>query len=214
MNAFISVAGIYNLDPSIFDGLVIPQQLDRDTLIANILVETMELETLYPHADILRSTIAMWSKIKLPYWEKLETTLHLEYNPIHNYDRTEEWTDEDSGESSSSGESSGESGSNTINSREGGATEKATAFNSDLQKITGSTEDSAEENSETTATDKTSTNSSGEYKKTLKRTGRASGNIGVTTTQEMIRQEREIADFDLYSVITEEFKRRFCLLVY
>ena len=45
---------------------------------------------------------------------------------------------------------------------------------------------------------------------TIKRTG----NIGVTTTQQMIEQEREIAKFSIINYIAVSFKERFCLLVY
>lgn len=47
-----------------------------------------------------------------------------------------------------------------------------------------------------------------------KRTGRAYGNIGVTTTQEMIAEERKISEFDIDHVIINEFKKTFCLLIY
>ena len=40
------------------------------------------------------------------------------------------------------------------------------------------------------------------------------GNIGVTTTQEMIKREREVSMFDIIDTITQEFKKEFCLLVY
>lgn len=43
---------------------------------------------------------------------------------------------------------------------------------------------------------------------------RAHGNIGVTTTQEMIRQEREVDEFNIYDYIIRDFTLRFCLLVY
>ena len=42
----------------------------------------------------------------------------------------------------------------------------------------------------------------------------AHGNIGVTTTQKLIREEREVDKFNLYDIIIEEFKVRFCVLVY
>lgn len=42
---------------------------------------------------------------------------------------------------------------------------------------------------------------------------RAHGNIGVTTTQQMIEQEREIAQFSVYNYIIDSFKKRFCLLI-
>lgn len=40
------------------------------------------------------------------------------------------------------------------------------------------------------------------------------GNIGVTTTQQMIKEEREIADFNVIARIVDDFKMRFCLLLY
>ena len=42
----------------------------------------------------------------------------------------------------------------------------------------------------------------------------AHGNIGVMSTQDMIKQEREIALFNLYDIIIDEFKQRFCIMVY
>ena len=47
-----------------------------------------------------------------------------------------------------------------------------------------------------------------------KRTGRAYGNIGVTTTQQMIEEERRISEFDIDHIIINEFKKTFCLLIY
>ena len=40
------------------------------------------------------------------------------------------------------------------------------------------------------------------------------GNIGVTMTQQMIEAERELVKFNIYDVIIESFKQRFCLLIY
>ena len=45
-------------------------------------------------------------------------------------------------------------------------------------------------------------------------TERRTGNIGVTTTQKMILEERQIAEFSIINYITLSFKERFCLLVY
>ena len=42
----------------------------------------------------------------------------------------------------------------------------------------------------------------------------AHGNIGVTTTQKLIREQREVDLFNLYDIIIEDFKMRFCILVY
>lgn len=40
------------------------------------------------------------------------------------------------------------------------------------------------------------------------------GNIGVTASQDLIKKEREVAEFNIIDYIAESFKKRFCLLVY
>lgn len=49
---------------------------------------------------------------------------------------------------------------------------------------------------------------------TITRERTEQGNIGITTTQQMIKEEREIAEFNLYDLIIDEFKQRFCIMVY
>ena len=40
------------------------------------------------------------------------------------------------------------------------------------------------------------------------------GNIGVTTTQDMIKLEREIAEFDIVDFIVHDYIKEFCIMVY
>ena len=54
--------------------------------------------------------------------------------------------------------------------------------------------------------DKTVTNDS--------RTITRQGNIGITSSQQLIQAERDIADFTTYKFIVESFKKRFCIMVY
>lgn len=49
---------------------------------------------------------------------------------------------------------------------------------------------------------------------TITRERTEQGNIGITSTQQLIKEEREIAEFNIYFYIAESFKQRFCLLVY
>ena len=46
------------------------------------------------------------------------------------------------------------------------------------------------------------------------RTGRAHGNIGVTTSQQMLESEIEIARFNLYDEISNLFLSEFCIYTY
>lgn len=43
---------------------------------------------------------------------------------------------------------------------------------------------------------------------------RVHGNIGVTTTQKMIEEQRAVVKFNIYDYIIEDFKSEFCILVY
>ena len=214
MKAFLTTWGLYQADKTIFDKFHIPTALNKDQLVNYILTETMELETLYPAPEWFSHVLDVWSAVKLPYWEELEKTLHYEYNPIHNYDRKEELTDADSGTSSGTGSSSGNSTNDSTNNNTDSTIQKATAFNSDTPKETGRAENSGQSAGNVKANYTTGTNSSEQYQKTLKRTMHTSGNIGVTTTQQMIQAQREIVRFSVYDAILQDFKGSFCVQVY
>ena len=214
MKAFLTTWGLYQADKTIFNNFHVPAALNKEKLDNYILTETMELETLYPTPEWFSRVLDVWSSVKLPYWEELEKTLHYEYNPIHNYDRKEELTDADSGTSSGTGSSSGNSTNDSTNNNSDSTTQKATAFNSDTPKETGRAENSGQSVGNVKANYKTDTNSNEQYQKTLKRTLHTSGNIGVTTTQQMIQAQRDIVRFNVYDAILQDFKSSFCVQVY
>jgi hypothetical protein len=49
---------------------------------------------------------------------------------------------------------------------------------------------------------------------TISKSRTEQGNIGITSTQQLIKEEREIAEFNIYEYITQSFKERFCIMVY
>lgn len=166
--ALLSILGLYNYDPAVFDGFIIPARIreQRGNIIQRIVEECAELELLFPNWDYMASSISMWSETNALQWEKLVDTLFFDYDPISNYDRKEEWSD----------------------SASGGA--KIAAYDS------ATLVDSSAGTSEST------------------HHGRVSGNIGVTTTQQMIDEERRVAAWSFADYIVSEFKKRYCLLVY
>ena len=62
--------------------------------------------------------------------------------------------------------------------------------------------------------DKQSTNGNSETKRGNKHTAHLYGNIGVTTSAQMLEGELEIRKRDLISIIVREFKENFCIMVY
>ncbi len=188
--AMLSILGLYNYDNSIFDKLVLPSGVDRETLVENLCMELAELEILYANPDFMRSAIGAWSRKEFPAWVKLYKTTTFEYDPICNYDRTEIWEDDNKITSENSG-----------NSKSTDKT-KVAGFNSDSLVDSGESGNASEYSNSNTDTIKN------------KRTGRAYGNIGVTTTQQMIDEERRVAVWSIYDHIINSFKNRFCILVY
>ena len=85
---------------------------------------------------------------------------------------------------------------------------KNTADTEATNKVTGYNSDDMRDAAQTVG------KGSGTDTGTITRTREEHGNIGVTTTQQMIREEREIADYSLYQIIIDDFKTRFCIMVY
>lgn len=95
----LSVMGMYNEDSEILDAthFILPEDIDRDSLITMILTETAELEVVYPDPNAFKIIIRAWSYARCPSWERVLDALEEEYNPIHNYDRTEVETGAETG---------------------------------------------------------------------------------------------------------------------
>ena len=300
----LSPLGLYNWDNTIFDLMQIPTELDKPTLIDNLLAETAELEVLYPNPVIFKNLVGVWSAKQIEIWNRLYATTQYEYNPIENYNRYETGSDSGTGRTTHSGTDTtadtttyggtdgrteaimhGGSDTNTRQMAEGGTEGESTTgqmaqggqdvvtgsdtkghwvagFDSapsgdddglvkqtrdqdDVSTTTayGRTESDngsktttfgkTESENDTTAYGKTENiNEQRTYGQTIQKAGNmthgeqvattnagehqlhAHGNIGVTTTQKLIREQRDVDLFNLYDIIIEDFKMRFCILIY
>ena len=222
MTAWIDLIGMYNYDGHILDGLVYPEGLDGDVLKDNILMESAEQELIYSNIDFMKHAIESWSKKQLHVWEELYDTTQYIYNPIWNKDGkfsetitrdlkgTEDYTDTHNLEDK---ETRDLKGTNDVTN-----TESVYGFNS-------STEAPANKivtDQDTTDTGTDTVNHTGTFTKdrdttdtgTIKTERTEQGNIGVTSTQSMIMEQREVVQLNLYDVITRDFIDRFCLKVY
>lgn len=171
---WLSIMGLYEYDDTLFQGLQVPEGLDQEAVINEILLQCAELEIVYPDINIMKLAITTWSIANQYTWQKLYDTMVVEYNPIWNVDANVTIDRNTSGS--------------------GNATDAVKGFNSNTWA----------------ESDKTDTTSEAEEDVYERRTG----NIGVTTTQQMLEQERKIAEFNMISYIAQSFKQRFCLLIY
>lgn len=184
--SLLTIRGMYNYHPTLFDELTIPEFWSKDTLIGVILRETDEREVLYSNPAVMETAIMHWGNSNLGQWQRLAKALQVEYEPLENFDRMEESTD------NTDTTNSGNSKSESIG--------KATGFNSDSLVTTegGESESSAKSNGNTVNT----------------HTARLHGNIGVTTSQQMLQSEIDIRKYNWYNEVGKEFANRFTLGVW
>ena len=226
----ISVLGLYHFNDKLFDKMIWPDDFTNDqkeTVIGNILSECAELECLFPDWYIMQDMIKLWSKLNYPTWNRIYKASLLEYNPIENYNRTELETIDDnqtdtingskvnvaSGSDSLTGNQSNSGTDTNVNSQ--------TAYDSNSLKVHDDsklTYGHRVDDSSTTTYGRHDTLTDIEEQKRIgkiTRNNHTSGNIGITTSQDMLSQEAEIAVLvNILPVICNSFKERFCLLVY
>ena len=195
MRATISILELYNLNDTLFDDLVIPENMDSDLLINNLVTELAELELIYSDFNFMKFMIGVWSRKELPTWERVYKASIKEYDPIENYDRKEDWSDTLNRNGAVNTQSSGNSTQQ----------HDVAGFNSsDLVTASKDTNNGSD-----TGWSSDTSNSSGYH------SGRVHGNIGVTTSQQMLQSELDIAPkLNVYDFIINSFKNRFCLQVY
>lgn len=208
----------------LFDLLTLPEGIDRDTCINEIMLRCGEFEVLYPDFDFFREAIGHWGNKWYATFEKWASVLTADYNPLENYDRQENY-------SGTHGE--GRAHDNNIST----ATTELKAAN-----YTESTGNSSTENSRVPFTNTgsepylpdTKTESSMSSKDSRQLThlyndsnigqeridsgdeheSRIHGNIGVTTSQQMLQAELDLRLWNLYEHIADLFVVEFCIAVY
>lgn len=203
---------------TLFDNLTLPDGIDKDLLIDNIVMEAGEFELMYANLDFMKSAIGVWSAKNYRTFEKWIKALNVEYNPLENYDRIEEWEESHSGSkngTTTTNESSSNSGS-ISNKQNNTSTNNVSAYDSttlvtESQNIDGGSSSSSS-NGNTSSNGTVTTNDS-ESASDL-RNGRTHGNIGVTTSQQMLESELNIAKWNVYKHITDLFMQEFCIMVY
>ena len=191
-----------NIGDDLFKGLTLPEGLVKKTLTDNILLQGGEFEVLYSDPWALQNFISVWADREAATFQRWVDALAIEYAPLENYDRMENWTD-----TLDSDGTSRTTGTNDT-STSGTVTTDVSAYDSSSyqpkDKVTSS---------ETIDNDTTENNTS-----TLDNTGvhagRIHGNIGVTTSQQMLESELDLGYWNIYSRITDMFLKEFCIMIY
>ena len=81
-------------DSTLFDDMSLPEDVDLQTLIDRILFNYGDAPLFCPDPAVMKYYITAWSAERLPLWNRFKTAAEMEYNPIENYDRTENSSNE------------------------------------------------------------------------------------------------------------------------
>ena len=223
----LTLIGLYNYDSHLFDNLVLPDGYDLDTFLDSLMLEHGEKCVLYSNPDFMKNAIGAWGRKWALELERIHDALVAEYDPLYNYDRYEEITDNE-GRKSESKTNAGHKATDSpnftvVNEANTNATTETqvSAFNSSnyepqSKMIENGGKKTATTNGKTQDLSETS-NSSTTDSETHNLTHKAHmfGNIGVTTSTDMVTAiVRQRFQYNLYSTAARLFANELLIGIY
>lgn len=248
-----------NSNNDLFSLLALPTGMEKSHLVNTILMHGAEFEVVYADPQYMQQMIGVWSTKWYHTFERWIKALAVDYDPLENYDRREEWTDAGSKNLTGSGtdtsiRTNAESRRGSTQSAEDANTQSANSTYSksehdSINEHTVSAYDSSAyqpESKDELRDDDTTTNGSSAISSIGKKTntdnvtestanaetdsrnrsdqeqestaaahsGRIHGNIGVTTSQQMLEAELDIARFNLYEEAANLFLTELTIYTY
>ena len=242
MSTFIrlTLIGMFKHEPALFDKLVLPPGYDRDTFIDTVLLDHGEKRVVYPEPEFFKYAVGVWSRKWAASLEKIALALSSEYNPIHNYDRREEWREHEEGDYKNRVENSGDEttrDTGTVQTTETGTTTETTtnmetertisAFNENVYQPdeksvvngtvqrTPNTTQTVTPNTTQVLERATAEDGTGDDRRDKTHEAHLYGNIGVTTSQQMIQAEIDLRkNQNIYAIAAELFADDLLLMLY
>lgn len=217
-----STVDLMKWDSTCLDSMMLPEGVEKEEVINCILEKYGDQTLAHPDPDYMRHYVGTWSKRRKPIWEKLLATTQLEYNPIWNFDRTEEYKDTTDHRLTGQNElTSTDTGTSTVNgtidrsedSEHKVSAENVSSYQSD-EKTENQITENAKQMTDTKATARDTGTNTVDEKTTFEHNARLCGNIGVTTTQQMIEAERNVVRYSVIEEIAADYRDTFCLMIY
>lgn len=184
-------------DGSLFDDIRLYDSINKEIMINTILDEYGDFYIITNDIEYYKRRITNLFERNYNKYKLIYSVLSSDYNPIENYDRMEDTVDNGTMHESTTGVHSINEKVNGISTTE----EKTSAFDSSTYQPNSELTVTYEPETVTTDTyepvkDGTNSNS---------RISRIHGNIGVTTTQQMIDSELKLRKTNIYKIIMEDF---------
>lgn len=223
----LTLIGMTNYDSTLFDGLSLPDGYDKDTFVDSLLLEHGEKCVLYSNPAFFKQAISLWGRKWQLELKRIYDALTAEYDPIYNYDRYEEYTDNE-GRKYSSTTNAGHKATDSPNydvvtetNDDAVTEEQISADNSGsyqpehktivdggktTAKTSGKTQDLAETSNSKTDDAET---------RNFSHKAHLYGNIGVTTSAAMVSEVvRQRMEMNLYSTAARLFANELLIGIY
>ena len=191
----MTLYGMYQYDPTLFDGVTLPEGMDKTLMVNQIIRQSGDLFPYYQVPPQVKTAITEWFARRKDNFAKLWQGFTAEYNPIENYDRREDSTE-----------------TPNITHTLSNSGQDASTNEADVQGYNGT---DYVPNSRTKSSGTSSTNGTDTESGTRTYTSRIHGNIGVTTSAQMLAGELALRkSMDIYALIAAEFETDNLIQVY
>lgn len=218
----MTMLGMYNYDDSLFDGLVLPEAINKDVAVNEILIRCGEFEVVYPDIEFTKQLITHWGAKHMRTFQKWIDALNIEFDPLYNYDRFEEYEDnrthKNNTKATNSSTMSSKSSTDTTTTNDVTLSHDVSAYDSatyqprDKEVTDGTTgvSGTGSSSSDVSGSDNVDVNGN----EVIKHTAHLYGNIGVTTSTQMLEDFIRVERFNIYEQIADIFVDEFCICIY
>lgn len=216
----IPLSTLINYDNSVLEGMYYPED-GKEDFLSYFQLEYGEFMPIYQRPDLLKEHIRVLAVALKPTIDAWAKALALEYNPIENYDRIEKGNDDTThGKTDTVTHGKGEtiSGGHTDSQPAHEEEHLISADNSNTYYPSDKTKQDQSSIIRTYQAEKTQesgTTTDAESGTTkIYHDWRIHGNIGVTTSQEMLKQELDIRRFSLMEEVGRLYAEKFLVMLY
>lgn len=226
------IRALLDWDNTIFDNMALPEGVALADVADHIIYKYGDAPLFTPDPDVIKFYIGRWSARRLPLWERYKAAIEIEYNPIENYDRQEESTRTPNLTHTQTGSIADAHTGTITDQHTGSVTSRNTGDVTDQRAADNSSSWENYDKSSNDLTDQTTNNLTDKRQHgdtvtktfnnvtdfetgTDKTISRIHGNIGVTTSQQMLISELDlIPRLDIIDYIADDWHSEFCLLMY
>lgn len=204
MELTVTFQGLYAWDNDLFDACYFPSSLDGDVIVQAVITLGVDRCVIYANPEVMKIALSCYTQMKMPAWQKMADAMAIPYDPLENYDRHEEGSYADT-HSGSLAQTGTEKVTGTETSETSVSAYDTSGYSPRAKEVrtpnTTRTPNLTE--TDTRAITRTFTN----Y--------RIHGNIGVTTSQQMLESEMQLAaKWNLEEMIARDILNEFTFGVY